>query len=77
MNSTSLAEIDCRNEITNFSLLFFPLINFNTLFYYFKFNIRSCFDSEINLFLAINFHNYKNYKLDYLPKYIASTFIKN
>ena len=78
MNSASLTEIDCRNGITNFRLLFFPfsLININTLFYYFKFNIRSCFDSIINLFLAINFRNYKNYTLDYLPKHIASTFYK-
>ena len=78
MNSTSLTEIDCRNGITNFRLFFFSfsLININTLIYYFKFNIRSCFDSKINLFLAINFHNYKNYTLDYLPKHIASSFYK-
>ena len=78
MNSTSLTEIDCRNGITNFRLFFFSfsLININTLIYYFKFNIRSCFDSKINLFLAINFHNNKNYTLDYLPKHIAYTFYK-
>ena len=78
MNSAILTEIVCRNGITNFRLLFFTfsLINITTSIYYFKFYIQSCFDSKINLFLAINFHNYKNYTLDNLPIHISSTFNK-
>ena len=79
MNSTSLAESDCRNGITNFRLLFFifSLFNNNIIIYYFKFNIRSCFDSNTNLFLAFNFHINNSDSLYNLPKNFASVFYKN
>ena len=78
MNSATLTEIVCKNGIKKIRLLFFTfsLINISTSIYYFKFNIQSCFDSKINLFLAMNFHNYKNYTLDNLPLHISSTFNK-
>ena len=78
MNSTSLAESDCRNGITNFRLLFFLFskINITNLIYYFKFNKGSCFDSKTNLFLAYNFYINKSYSLDYLPNPFASAFYK-
>lgn len=79
MNSTSLAETDCRNGKTNFRLLFifFPKININNLIYYFKFNIGSCFDSNSYLFLASNFHIDNSDALDNLPKSVAPVVHKN
>ena len=78
MNSTSLAETDCRNGIINFRLLFFLFskININNLIYYFKFNKESCFNSKTNLFLAFIFYSNKSYSLDYLPNPFASALHK-